>query len=689
MLDLEVDYRRINGEVVVAEEYVSRFPEYGEVIEDVISTDTHRDTSVTIDETAEGSLVLGNYAVLEKIGEGGMGTVFKARHQRMERIVALKILSKILTNEPDAIQRFKREVIAAARLVHPNIVTAYDADESKGIHFLVMEYVDGEDLSSLVKQTGPMPTNEAVLCVIQAGIALAYAHGQGVVHRDVKPANLLLDGSGTVKVLDMGLARLDVDAAHDASLTNSGAALGTIDYMSPEQAADSKNVDARTDIYSLGITLWYLITGKATYEAKALIGKVLAHREHPIPSLVEACDDVSPELDAVFRKMVAKQADDRFGTMQEAVDALQSCLGDKAQVPDSPTSGVGPPAAVISQTERTTAFEATVDLSNPAIETAATVDVTPTTHPVPRKDRIRNVAIGVGLVALLFSILTVVNDRISVDVNEQHPEDVGLAQEPGSQAFPNNVASADTSTSRPPVAPGDRQAFSLEFDELDDWMKAEFEHKMRTPLTIEMWVKPEVKPPLDTGNGGYEGHGYLVNYQGVHLLRFETTDVDGVVGPRWEFKFGLSGPDSPKLTTPKPIELHRWSHVATVFDGKTVRLFVNGEQVASEVSPRLPRREKGDLFSIGGRGDRQAVLGEVREIRVSTVARYEVGFKPEVWHESDADTLVLFHCDEGEGKKLFNTSRHKFEAKLSGIEWIKVSPSELEAMRTIADSQAP
>ena len=164
------------------------------------------------------SLVLGNYVILDKLGQGGMGLVLKAEHRRMERLVALKVLSPKVVRNPDSLRRFQREVKAAARLTHPNIVTAYDADEAGGTHFLVMEYVEGSDLSALVKQQGPLPLDQALDCILQAAAGLRYAHEHGVVHRDIKPANLLLDRRGSVKILDMGLARLDTAGEHQDEL---------------------------------------------------------------------------------------------------------------------------------------------------------------------------------------------------------------------------------------------------------------------------------------------------------------------------------------------------------------------------------------------------------------------------------------------------------------------------------------
>ncbi len=285
----------------------------------------------------------GHYEVLGVLGHGGMGVVYKARHLKMNRLVAIKVLPPLQPQDSAAVARFEREIKAVARLAHPNIVAAHDADEVDGKHFLVLEYIDGTDLKSLVKSQGPLPVGQAVAFIVQAARGLDYAHAQGIVHRDVKPANLMVDQSGTVKVLDLGLARADARTGAQADLTETGMLLGTVDYLAPEQAAGARDVDGRADIYSLGCSLYYLLTGRQLYDGDTVIEKVLAHRERPIPSLRAACPDAPAGLEKVFARMVAKRPDDRYRTMAQVIVDLEVLLA--ATTTPAGTPVIVPPTA--------------------------------------------------------------------------------------------------------------------------------------------------------------------------------------------------------------------------------------------------------------------------------------------------------------------------------------------------------
>ncbi len=274
--------------------------------------------------------VFGEYMLLDQLGRGGTGQVFKAKHRTMGRVVAIKVLSSEVVQSPERVARFHRKVRILAQLHHPNLVAAYDAGQRQDTHYLIMEYVDGQDLWALVKRVGPLPVEHALSYTMQAAAGLACAHSHGIYHRNIKPSNLLVDKQGVVKVIGLGLARVDfeaisADASFGAELTAPGRVMGTFDYMPPEQAVDSTKVDHRSDIYALGCTLCTVLTGHPPYPVKSQMKKVLAHREGPIPSLFELRPDVPFALDTLFRKMLAKQPDDRPQSMDQVIAALQGC----------------------------------------------------------------------------------------------------------------------------------------------------------------------------------------------------------------------------------------------------------------------------------------------------------------------------------------------------------------------------
>jgi serine/threonine-protein kinase len=298
-------------------------------------------------------LVLGSYVLLERLGKGGMGMVYKARHRRLDRIVALKLIRKELLSNPTALRYFHREILAAAQLSHPNIVLAYDADTVDGVHFFTMEYVEGTTFSDLVQASGPLPVEIAAESIRQAALGLQHAFERGLVHRDMKPSNLMLSwtnvpsspppslaeqqqnkarwGGNTpnVKILDLGLALAHVPQHDPASrpreTMKSGTLMGTPDFMAPEQAEDPHHADSRADIYSLGCTFFYILTAQVPFSGGNRIEKLLRHRMEnaPAPSSLRK---VPAAVDFIVRKMMAKRADDRYQQPHEVAQALTAVL---------------------------------------------------------------------------------------------------------------------------------------------------------------------------------------------------------------------------------------------------------------------------------------------------------------------------------------------------------------------------
>jgi hypothetical protein len=254
-------------------------------------------------------LTLGPYVLHDLLGEGGMGQVFRARHTRLGREAAVKLIHPERLSKPAVVERFHAEIRAAAKLHHPNVVLAFDADEADGRHYYAMEYVPGEDLDRLVTRRGPLPVAEACEYVRQAADGLQHAADLGVVHRDVKPGNLLVTPAGKVKVLDLGLALLRTDAGPRTG--HAGKVSGSPDYMAPEQARDSLAVDPRADVYALGGTLHFLLTGRPPYGGESPTDKMLRHFTQPVPDLTAERPDVPPDLNAVLGWLLAKSPDDR------------------------------------------------------------------------------------------------------------------------------------------------------------------------------------------------------------------------------------------------------------------------------------------------------------------------------------------------------------------------------------------
>jgi len=282
------------------------------------------------------SLFLSQYVLLDKLGDGGMGSVFRARHLRMDREVALKVMRPEKLANSEAVRRFHREIRAAATLSHENVVMAFDADQAGDVHFFAMEFVDGTTLDRYVRQNGPLPIPEACEYVRQAALGLQHAHEKGLIHRDIKPGNLLLSKSGVVKISDLGLVLVDQRTGPAASrITGHGFTVGTPDFLAPEQARNPRGADIRADIYSLGCTFYYLLTGEFPFPQGTPTEKILRHSREPMP--VPAREDAPAGVKAVLTKMTAKKPEKRYATPAAVAAALTPYAAKKgAPAPPNP-----------------------------------------------------------------------------------------------------------------------------------------------------------------------------------------------------------------------------------------------------------------------------------------------------------------------------------------------------------------
>jgi serine/threonine protein kinase len=285
-------------------------------------------------------LSLGQYRLLDEVGRGGMGRVYKALHTIMGRVVAIKVISPELVSDPVAVEWFRREVRASTHLNHPNIVMAYDANEAEGLHFLVMEYVEGVTLDALVKECGPLPIAHACALMRQAALALQHAHEKGMVHRDIKPGNLLIpypEGDQPpevlVKILDFGLARLQSQCKGDTiALRGEAGVLGTPDYIAPEQSRDIHAADIRSDLYSLGCAFYFTLAGRVPFPGENAMEKLIKHLMDPPEPLEKVRPDVPAAVAAIVRRLMAKDPAERYQTPAELVQELDAWAAERPRI---------------------------------------------------------------------------------------------------------------------------------------------------------------------------------------------------------------------------------------------------------------------------------------------------------------------------------------------------------------------
>ncbi|MCA9154540.1 MAG: protein kinase, partial [Planctomycetales bacterium] len=647
LIPLEIEYRRSAGETIDPAEYARRFPELPadwlrqqcRSNEAAVAMQAERpkpakhpsnQATATNATSRDRRRRLGDYELIAKLGSGGMGAVYKAMHRRMQRVVALKVLRNDLKDRPQWLARFEREVQMAARLSHPNIVTAYDAREEKGLHYLITEYVDGHDLDRTIKRDGPLSAHQAAECVLQAARGLAYAHQQQVIHRDIKPANLLLDTHGVVKILDMGLARLADEqeplASPAANLTESGMIMGTVSYMAPEQARNTKNADERSDIYSLGCTLHFLLTGQPIYQGETAVDVLLAHANEPIPELPSdgQGDPVPERLRHLFQRMVAKRPEDRFQRMSEVVVELEHIVSEAE-------TRIAPLPTIINESPATTATRRNA-----------------WTRPNARRSL---PLIGAGLAGLLLVIVTAIAWNFSGDDERQ------LSPLAGPPLLDSTAISGANSASNEP------KGYVLRFDGRDSYVEVPtLQLDPQEPVTLEAIVRFRSFP----------GAANLFSWLGPEWIAIYHTH-GGNLG------IGRRHASGNLLVSDQTAPLDRWLHVAGALDGNQWALFVDGQPLELRELPFDMPETSGGLY-IGGvdptrlPADQNArfIDGDIAQVRISRGVLYHDRFTAPETLTSNATTLALYHFNTGQGLTIPDESpTHSHPATIVNAEWIE------------------
>ncbi|HEY4260194.1 MAG TPA: protein kinase [Schlesneria sp.] len=598
--------------------------------------DVTKSAGSNINAVAVGDRV-GPYLLLKKLGEGGMGAVYQTRHLKLGKIVALKVLAPHLLARPDAVMRFEREMLAVGLVQHPNIVQALDAGAFDGVHYLSMEYVDGQDLQQIVKKSGPLSIGDACKAIWEAALGLAAAHRQGVVHRDIKPSNLMLTNSGLTKILDMGLAKLTDEAAQIAGdLTSTGQLLGTADYMAPEQWDEAHAVDGRTDQYSLGCTLFFLLSGRApfaTAELSTVARKMSAHLHSVPPDLIAIREEVPEGLNQIYRQLMSKEPGDRFRTTDElavAVEPFTKVMESTPEIVSTDSSTEVVPVSTVQPTKRQRcAF-------------------------VARHWRFVFISLGSVIALAGIGLIAMKRDQVwprEVEISDTRKDSRGsipqistVATQRSSEVVPEYALSFDE---------GAYVATPVMFDGADG-------------LTIDVWVTWD--------------HGGSATY-----IVTDRKGPDGKTLAVWEGRWCISGISDPLFSVREKESVvgFKRTHIAAVFDRDEIRLYVDGRLSAKgPQSKTVPSRMPFSMgIPLGLDGPKPSFTGLIHQVRFSANAVYSGDeFEPSRDLEPDANTIALYRMNEGTGTVLHDSSINAHHAAIHGAKWVDVSRNRLSGL---------
>jgi serine/threonine-protein kinase len=640
-------------------------------------------TSYQVNELVKGrgkELRIGPYVIVAFVGEGGMGVVFKAVQPALGRVVALKIVKSERLSNPRAVRRFQREVKATAQLNHPNIVSAYHADQADNKFYLVMEFVYGNSLAQRVLRKGPLRLSRACDYIRQTALGMQHAHERGMIHRDIKPQNLMLTSDKTtVKILDLGLARMVGENAAalygSTQLTQAGAIIGSLDFMAPEQAVDPRQVDARADLYSIGCTFYYLLTGRVPFPLGSPAEKIARHKNETPRSVEELRPEVPACIGDIVRKLMAKYRRDRYQDCGELIDALDAILGPRSN--PSPHGSATPKSARKSSSLKVgindaegrgtdvvlmddsskprREIEPILNLPAREPESGPGIPVWPSAPELqPRQPRESKLAkrswpmvLGVAGVILGWLYLW--------QFSEAKKRDGGPPEE---NPYIGNSSGSGTAQSK--------HALKLDGKTGHVFVPL-WRYEGTHPISVELWATPQSAAKSQVVFGDMESAGMCLRI-----------DAGAASGPRWEFAIG----DALKPDQCVSRDLVQWgkrTHLAVTFDGHKGRLFVDG-RFQSEFDHKKLYRASAQSFLFGARrrpkgaGPEydvdQCFAGIIDEIQISKAVRYSTEFTPPERNAPDPDTVLLYHLDEGKGDIAVDSSGKQYHGIVkSGATW--------------------
>ncbi len=579
------------------------------------------------------------YRIVRELGRGGMGVVYQAVQTLMDRPVAIKVINPSVLAHPDALPRFQSEVKTAAKLDHPNIVRAHDAEQVGDLHLLVMEYVEGTSLADLVQRKGPLPLAYACHFIRQAALGLQHAFEQGMVHRDVKPQNLMVTPKGQVKILDFGLARLRGGQTRGGGLTEAGAFMGTPEYVSPEQATDARTADTRADLYSLGCTLYFLLTGQPPFPEDTAVKMILAHIEKPPPSLSAVRPDVPSELAAVVERTLAKDPGRRYQQPVELAQALvpfikqgtkpvvADAAGQTAKLPKGLTTKP-PPLATPAKEAAPEPFAALGEATAPMEQAQTGTAAAPAAKAWYRRPPVLAGAGGTVLVLGLGVWLVAggafdrkAKTRDGGVAETKEPTTPGPGQAPNSSSNPRAVQATDTADGFEPLFDGKdlKNGWSVEDGDPASWV---VEHGA-----------------IVAHGADWKTSNYLVTNRAFanFILRLEF-NLDAGAQSALALRAGMGEQDHPHISLAdsaetgmthwlrndtwvkpdRPAELKwfgEWNQLEVEINGRTLRLMVNGRPVVHTTLEANARFSDGGLPGLNrvrGRIGLQKHTGTVR-----------------------------------------------------------------------------